>query len=189
MRFTPRSSGSRGVVDVVGIDERVAHPAAELDERDQAGVNEGGKVVDQLLFESRGRSPTREVSAVARSQASVRARVDPVDSVELGRRIRAARGYAGLSARALAEQVSDHGISARTLRHLEQGEHLASTEQLEVISNACGVPTAWFEFDWHAAGNAETALAVIATRLRDLEEGLRVIEAAVSPGRRKTKPK
>ncbi len=112
-----------------------------------------------------------------------------MDSVELGRRIRAARAYAGLSVRALAEKVSDDGISARTLRHLEQGEHLATTEQLEAVSQACGVPAAWFELDWEATGNAETALTVIATRLRNLEEGLRVIEAAVSPGRRKTRPK
>lgn len=111
-----------------------------------------------------------------------------MDSVELGRRIRAARAYAG-SLRALAERVSDHGISARTLRHLEQGEHLASSEQLEAVSRACGVPKAWFEFDWEAAGDPETALTVMATRLRDIEAGLRVIEAAVSPGRRRTKPK
>ncbi len=112
-----------------------------------------------------------------------------MDTVELGRRIRAARAYEGLSLRALAEWISDHGISARTLRHLEQCEHLATNEQLEVISEACGVPMAWFEVDWEAAGDPETALTVMATRLRDTEEGLRVIEAAVSPGRRRTKPK
>jgi len=47
----------------------------------------------------------------------------------------------------------------------------------------------WFELDWHAAGSSETALTVMATRLGDIEEGLRVIEAAVSPGRRMTKSK
>ncbi len=101
----------------------------------------------------------------------------------------APRAYAGLSLRALGETVSYHGISARTLRHLEQGEHLATNEQLGVISEACGVPLAWFEFDRETAGDAETALTVMATRLRDIEEGLRVIEAAVSPGRRRTEPK
>ena len=74
--------------------------------------------------------------------------------------MRAARAYAGLSVRALAEKVSDDDISARTLRHLEQGEHLATTEQLEAVSKACGVPTAWFELDWQAAGSSETALTV-----------------------------
>jgi len=103
--------------------------------------------------------------------------------------MRAARAYAGLSVRALAEKVSDDDISARTLRHLEQGEHLATTEQLEAVSKACGVPTAWFELDWQAAGSSETALTVMAARLGDIEEGLRVIEAAVSPGRRMTKSK
>ena len=49
--------------------------------------------------------------------------------------------------------ASPRGPSA----NLEQGEHLATTEQLEAVSKACGVPTAWFELDWHAAGSSETA--------------------------------
>jgi DNA-binding XRE family transcriptional regulator len=66
----------------------------------------------------------------------------PVDAKELGRRIRAARAYAGLSNTELAEAI---GIGRSTLVKSEAGARQAKTWELWAIAEICGIPREFFE--------------------------------------------
>jgi transcriptional regulator with XRE-family HTH domain len=59
-------------------------------------------------------------------------------SREIGARIRAARKAAGLSQEKLAKSVE--GLSASALGKAERGEKALSSEQLEAVARALGVP-------------------------------------------------
>ena len=62
----------------------------------------------------------------------------------MGRRIKAARHYAGLTnIRDLSKAISLDGFSVGTLRDMEQGRKDPSRTELKVIADACDVPR-WF---------------------------------------------
>jgi DNA-binding XRE family transcriptional regulator len=81
-------------------------------------------------------------------------RMRPVDATEQGRRVRAARAYAGLSNEELADQV---GIGRSTLVKTEAGARQARTWELWAIAEVCEVPREWF--------TDESASMAVASRL------------------------
>jgi transcriptional regulator with XRE-family HTH domain len=64
---------------------------------------------------------------------------------EIGRRVRAARAYAGLTIGALADSL---GMGARTIKRIECGERDARRYELIGIAEACGLPREFFELDF-----------------------------------------
>ena len=60
---------------------------------------------------------------------------------ELGKRVRAARAYAGLSQEELAEKIQ---ISQPTLARVEKGERQARWIEVMGISEVTGLPRIWF---------------------------------------------
>lgn len=66
---------------------------------------------------------------------------------EIENRIRAARGYAGLSQKALAERLQVH---EQTVKRMEAGRRPLAPKRQELlgISEACGVPMWFFERGW-----------------------------------------
>lgn len=65
-----------------------------------------------------------------------------MDAKELGRRVRAARAYAGLSNTELAESIQ---IGRSTLVKIEAGRREAKRWELYAIAEVCGVPREWFD--------------------------------------------
>ena len=74
---------------------------------------------------------------------------------EVARRIRAARGYAGLSrarlAKRIATRMSDSGFSAGTLKLWEDGGTVGPVppHKRNVVAAACGLPPAFFTADFN----------------------------------------
>jgi transcriptional regulator with XRE-family HTH domain len=68
--------------------------------------------------------------------------MEAVDVKEQGRRVRAARAYAGLSNEDLAERT---GIGRSTLVKTESGKRQARKWELWAIAEICGVPREFFE--------------------------------------------
>ncbi len=60
---------------------------------------------------------------------------------ELGKRVRAARAYAGLSQEELAERIQ---ISQPTLARVEKGERQARWIEIIGIAEVTGLPRTWF---------------------------------------------
>lgn len=75
-----------------------------------------------------------------------------MNATETGRRIRAARAYAGLKRSELAAILE---ISEATVKRYENGKHLPSQQWrqdalLEQIAAACGLSREWFNWNGHA---------------------------------------
>lgn len=85
---------------------------------------------------------------------------------ELAARIRAARAYAGLGQKELAEKI---GLSQQTQK---RSEHAADPfrepgeDELRKIAHVCGMPYEFFIWEWTAEPEPQTTEA----RLRTLEE-------------------
>lgn len=72
-----------------------------------------------------------------------------VNPVEVGKRIRAARGYSGWTrAEDLATAV---GMGRTTLLKTEKGDREAKHWELVAIAELCGVPRGFFTADWDQA--------------------------------------
>ncbi|MDX6534005.1 MAG: Helix-turn-helix domain [Gaiellales bacterium] len=73
------------------------------------------------------------------------------EKAEVGRRIKAARAYAGLtSAKALADKIDDVGYSREAIVKWETGNYkrgLGRT-RLETIARACGLSVIFFALDF-----------------------------------------
>jgi transcriptional regulator with XRE-family HTH domain len=91
-----------------------------------------------------------------------------VSDKEVGRRVRAARAYKGItSVLALAEAINEPGMKATTLYAIEQGRRHAPPRELRAIARACDLPLAFFEMDFRAIPPQPNDLE---TRLADLED-------------------
>lgn len=96
---------------------------------------------------------------------------------EVGRRVRAARGYADLSQAELGKLV---GISEDRLTGLEHGSKEAKPWELWGIAEVCGLPRSWFTVDWRSGGESNVS---------EIEQALEPPESnpgARSAGRRRT---
>lgn len=67
--------------------------------------------------------------------------MDLMSAEELGKRVRAARAYAGLSQDELAEKIQ---ISQPTLARVEKGERQARWIEIMGIAEVTGLPRVWF---------------------------------------------
>ena len=63
-----------------------------------------------------------------------------MDAIEVGRRVRAARCYAGIEQEDLAQLL---GMSRNTLYKVERGKRAAKPGELREIAHQCGLPV-WF---------------------------------------------
>lgn len=72
-----------------------------------------------------------------------------MDAMETGRRVRAARAYAGFSQEALARRV---GMGRGTLWKIEHGLREARPGELWEIARACQVPHHRMVEEWHYDG-------------------------------------
>ena len=66
----------------------------------------------------------------------------PSDVAETAARIRAARGYSGLSQKDLAKKL---GHSVETMSRIENGRRAASADETEAIARICAVPMLFME--------------------------------------------
>ena len=64
---------------------------------------------------------------------------------ETPKRLRAARGYAGLSGRELAKQL---GVSLDTIKRMESGARALKPMEMREIARLCNLPTAFFTADF-----------------------------------------
>lgn len=63
---------------------------------------------------------------------------------ELAKRVRAARGYAGISQRELAARL---GVDDKTVKRTEAGQRDPKPPELNAIAEICGLPRAFFTED------------------------------------------
>lgn len=103
-------------------------------------------------------------------------------------RLRAARGYAGLTQRELADRL---GIERQTIIRREDGKGRPGPGEALAVARACGVPEAFMERGWDAllpsaeqiAADPELLAAAVSVRRR-LTEAKRAADAArpAAPG-------
>jgi transcriptional regulator with XRE-family HTH domain len=100
-----------------------------------------------------------------------------VPAQDVGRRVRAARAYARLSASDFAQRL---GTSRTTLLRIERGERVATAAELDHIARICGVPRGFLSEDAVPA-RARGSAAHLAACLRGLRDKLdRLIEPVAS---------
>lgn len=96
-----------------------------------------------------------------------------VQAGDVARRVRAARAYAGLSVRELADSI---GIGVQTIKRIEAGSRAPRTMEIWAIAEVCGLPNEWFELDVEAlaryAADASSLLARVEQRLARIEAQL-----------------
>lgn len=71
-------------------------------------------------------------------------RLTIMEPAEIGRRIRTARAWAGLSQEELAQMLE---VSEATVRRMEQGKKIPRSSDLLYIAEICGVRRSWFTDD------------------------------------------
>ena len=95
---------------------------------------------------------------------------------DLARRVRAARALAGFeSVEALADAIGQRGLSARTLRNIEQGRRHAEPRELAAIAEACDLTPQFFRLDFSAPLSAhenDTRLENVETQIASLWENV-----------------
>lgn len=72
-----------------------------------------------------------------------------MDATECGKRVRAARAYAGLSQKELAQRI---GMGRGTLWKIENGERLCRPGEMWEIARACRVPYDRLVEEWTYTG-------------------------------------
>ena len=85
-----------------------------------------------------------------------------VQSSDVARRVRAARAYAGLSVRELADAI---GIGVQTIKRIEAGARAPRTMEVWAIAEVCGLPNEWFEMDVEGLANHAAAAADLLERV------------------------
>lgn len=94
-----------------------------------------------------------------------------MDDAETGRRLRAARGYAGLEAEDLAKALN---FSVSTLYRTEGGQRPLNDAQKRLVTELCGLPIGFFSVDFAesemaADGEVTARLAGVEQLVRDLD--------------------
>jgi transcriptional regulator with XRE-family HTH domain len=101
--------------------------------------------------------------------------VVPTEEIDIGRRIRAARALADLSASDVGDRI---GLSKDTMRKYEGGHRVPKADVIERVAQACGLPVEFFYVDlsvladWPAAMAGQ--LSAIQDRLARIEAELRI---------------
>lgn len=101
-----------------------------------------------------------------------------MEDVETGRRLRAARGYAGLDADDVAKALS---FSVSTLYRTEAGTRRLTEPEKKIVADLCSLPLGFFSVDF--ASDAERA-ADAADQLRDRLDRLEARVSDVDAGPR-----
>ena len=99
-------------------------------------------------------------------------------SDETGRRLKAARGYGGLSQPALARALE---VSEGTIKNIELGKRPPRRSELLAIAEACEVPMWFLEGGWEGWRGSVDAKAQDA--LTDLDERHRTPERKAHGGK------
>ena len=103
--------------------------------------------------------------------------------MEVARRVRAARAYAGLSVAELADRL---GMGVQTIKRVESARRAARRFELAAIAEACELPRAFFEVDFDDLCGEATAQRELLTRIEDrlnrLEQALLWDPARISLG-------
>lgn len=102
-------------------------------------------------------------------------------------RIRAARGLAGFTLTELAEQISEPGLRASTLRNLERGRREPAARDLHAIARACRLPDEWFTVDFTKLTELQQASKSLAEEISELKQSMRSTENKLSQLYRDTK--
>jgi transcriptional regulator with XRE-family HTH domain len=102
-------------------------------------------------------------------------------SIEVARRVRAARAYAGLSVNELAGRI---GLGLQTIKRIESGKRTARRFEVWAIAEACNLPREFFEIDLdllsRRAAALQEALAKVDERLERIER--RMDQPGFEPG-------
>lgn len=100
---------------------------------------------------------------------------DPMtSSIEIARRVRAARAYAGLSVKELATRI---GLGLQTIKRIEAGKRTARRFEVWAIAEACGLPREFFEVDLDMLSRQAT---VLQDTLARVDERLARVERALA---------
>lgn len=71
------------------------------------------------------------------------------DPLEAGRRVRAARAYAGLSRQSLGDAC---GLTLKQVRELEEGTRTVTTlRELDAVAAACAIPREFLHLGWQGS--------------------------------------
>ena len=93
---------------------------------------------------------------------------------EIAARVRAARAYANLTRSVLVKELDRPDITERTLARFEDPDHSGpTTDQLEAIAAACGLPATFFSVDF---GAPEEPMFVVPIILRDIGQRIGRLE-------------
>jgi transcriptional regulator with XRE-family HTH domain len=111
-----------------------------------------------------------------------------VEFTETGRRIRAARSYAGFQGRKDFSEAIE--MSEATLVRLERGDRLIKRRELREIAETCGVPMWFLEGGWDGwAGEVKEAAQQIAPKAKDpmqvAEEAVALVRGPAPPSRQR----
>jgi transcriptional regulator with XRE-family HTH domain len=110
---------------------------------------------------------------VTSSNGGSGAAAQPLEVVEVARRVRAARAYAQLTVGELADRI---GLGAQTIKRIEAARRNPRLHEVWAIAEACGLPRAFFELQFSGLiDRAELVVGVLSdidARLRRLEQRL-----------------
>lgn len=98
----------------------------------------------------------------------------PMDAREIGRRLRAARGYGGLEAKQAADALN---VSTSTLYRIEDGERELSDREKSFIARATGLPVEFFAMSFTRGNEEPSEMSALRRRVEALEERVRLLEA------------
>lgn len=93
---------------------------------------------------------------------------------ELGRRMAAARAYAGVTQTEMGKHLQ---LSTSTLRRIESGEQRATLDLCKVVAERCGLPLAFFEVDLSRL--TELSAPAVTVKVTELEAALNALTAQV----------
>jgi transcriptional regulator with XRE-family HTH domain len=98
-------------------------------------------------------------------------------NVEAAARVSAARNYARLTQRELADRLD---LSLATVKRYESGDRPIATDELLAVSEATGVPAPFMLHGWASVGTGQPGETE--QRLADLERRTAALEAALRRG-------
>lgn len=102
---------------------------------------------------------------------------------EFGRRLRAARAYAGLSQDALGKQLKRSHVY---VGEIENGERTPNDGEVYMLAESCGLPMEFFTVDWSSLSEPVSAddLFSVLEEIRQatslIPQGMKYLEGLVS---------